>query len=149
MSILSKLLDIHIHLWATCVHAYTFVDRYVLDMYVYFSLYMTYIYLEGFIVVIIFMFFWDFILSSIASFMIMCFTYIVYTHLTYCFLMILFSWVSYWLYRFWVFDDHVIFMFHEIYYCFIPFLKDFGLVYKFIIKLVRILHLVEFSNMLY
>ena len=39
-------------------------------------------------------------------------------------------------------------MFHGIYFCFIPYLKDFVLVFKFFIKLVRILHMVEFSNLL-
>ena len=50
MPILSKLLAIHIHPWATCLYAYTFVDSLYLDMYVYGSLYMTYIYLEGILV---------------------------------------------------------------------------------------------------
>ena len=46
MSILSKLLLYIYILWATCLHAYIFVDSLCLDMYVYFSLYRTYIYLE-------------------------------------------------------------------------------------------------------
>ena len=78
----------------------------------------------------------------------LCLSQNLYTHIIWCFLMILFSWVWYVLYNFWVFGDHVIFMFHEKYFYFIPYLKDFVLVFKFFIKLVRILHMVEFSYML-
>ena len=47
MSILSKLfIYTYTSFWATCLHAYIFVDSLYLDMYVYFSLCLTYICLE-------------------------------------------------------------------------------------------------------
>ena len=56
------------------------------------------------------------------------------------FLMTLFSWVWYVLYRFWVLMIVWLTFFHGIYSCFIPYLKDFVLVCKIILKLVHILH---------
>jgi len=62
-----------------------------------------------------------------------------HTHFTWCFLMTLLSWVLYVLYRPSV---SIVEWFQVlwIYSCFIPYLKDFVLVYKFSMELVCILH---------
>jgi len=80
-------------------------------------------------------FIWAYLPISIS----MSFTQILYTHITWCFLMIYFHeyYMSYIDFECWWLCD---FQVSWIYSCFIPFLKDFVLVYKFFIKLVRILH---------
>ena len=81
----------------------------------------------------------NFILSLIASF----YDFVDYmTFYTLCLMFThdLFSWDYMSFYCYLSVDDHVIFMFSWIHSCFIPNLKDFILVFKIIIKLVRILH---------
>ena len=82
----------------------------------------------------------NFLLSLIAYFHDYVFTLCLYTHI-----INVFSWFCFHEYDicfidfecWWSCDLHV---FYGIYFCFIPYLKDFVLVYKFFIKLVRILH---------
>jgi len=56
-------------------------------------------------------------------------------------LMIFVSWGYMSFYYYLSVDDRVIFIFSWIHSCFIPYLKDFVLIYKIIIKLVRILQI--------
>ena len=137
MSFLSKLLVIHIHPWATCLHAYTFVDSSMFGYVVYSSLYKSYICLE------VVLFCWkldfhdfhvlrNFTLSLLPYFMIV-WWYDSYTHLIWYLLMIFCFVRLYELYCYLSVDDRVIFMFLWIYSCFIPYLKDFVLVFKFFI----------------
>ena len=133
MSILSKLIAIHIHPWATCLHAYAFADSLCFNMYVYFSLYTTYIYLWRILVFDGFHVLRNFLLSLLPIFMTMSFTQNLYTHIIWGFLMILFFMSPIWALYLLSVNCWVIFMFHETYFCFISFLKDFVLVYKFFI----------------
>ena len=108
-----------------------------LDMYVYFNFDKSYIYLEGFLVLMIFMFLVrNFIFKLNCLFPWLCLSHKICT-LT---LLDVFSWFYFHEYYMcyiefechWLSDFHV----SWISSCFIPYLKDFVLVYKFIIKLV-------------